>query len=215
MKNQGSNCNGYKTVKSPAEGRLSVEKSEFIASLSPVSSEEEAVAFIEDVRSRNRKARHNCYAYALREGFITRYSDDGEPQGTAGLPILDVIQKNELSDVCIVVTRYFGGVLLGRGGLTRAYSTAASSAVSVAEISLFESGYIVTIVIDYNYYQSVAACLIKRGVKTLSSEYSDKVKLSVSVRAELYSDLYSDLTDTTNGTAKISKSDELLIDFSC
>ena len=141
----------YKTVREEASDSFIVEKSEFIGRILPVKTEEEAIAFIDKVRSENRKARHNCYAYVLSEGNITRYSDDAEPQGTAGPPILDVIQKSGLSDVCIVVTRYFGGILLGKGGLTRAYSNGASIAVSAAKVMEMYPAYEVTAICDYSF----------------------------------------------------------------
>ena len=112
----------YKTVAREASDEFVEKRSRFIGYVKPVKTEEEAVAFINQKRSEHWDARHNVYAYSLREGNIKRYSDDGEPSGTAGMPVLDVIVKNEIYDVCVVVTRYFGGVLLGTGGLVRAYS---------------------------------------------------------------------------------------------
>ena len=112
----------YITVKSPAESSYTEKRSEFIGHISPAETNEDAINFINHIKENNRKARHNVYAYILRDGNISRYSDDGEPQGTAGIPVLEVLRKNNLTDVCCVVTRYFGGILLGGGGLVRAYS---------------------------------------------------------------------------------------------
>ena len=109
----------YRTIAAPVSASFVEKKSEFIAQLFPVRTQEDAVEAIENVRKQHRRARHNVYAYLLREGNASRYSDDGEPQGTAGMPILDVLQKNGLTDICCVVTRYFGGVLLGANGLVR------------------------------------------------------------------------------------------------
>ena len=103
---------GYITLAEEAKGSYSEKKSDFIASVVPIENEEQAIAHINRIKAENRKARHNVYAYVLRENNITRYSDDGEPQGTAGVPVLDVLLKREVTDVCAVVTRYFGGVLL-------------------------------------------------------------------------------------------------------
>ncbi len=123
----------YKTVRAAASGELTEKRSRFIGYCKPVSTEEEATAFIASIRSRHWDARHNVYAYSLREGNLRRYSDDGEPSGTAGMPVLDVLQKSGVTDVCVVVTRYFGGVLLGTGGLVRAYSQAARLGLNAAQ----------------------------------------------------------------------------------
>ena len=124
----------YKTIARRCEARFIEKKSEFIGYLCPVQTEEQAVAFIEEIRAMHRKATHNCYAYILRENNAARHSDDGEPGGTAGVPIYEVLRKEGLTDVCCVVTRYFGGVLLGAGGLVRAYTKGAKDAVDAAQI---------------------------------------------------------------------------------
>lgn len=103
----------YRTIAAPAEDEFIEKKSRFIGYIAPVTTEQEAAAFIESVRARHREARHNCYAYRLRQNNLARFSDDGEPSGTAGRPILEVLQREDLTDVCVVVTRYFGGILLG------------------------------------------------------------------------------------------------------
>ena len=123
----------YRTIRGTATGEYEEKKSRFIASLSFADSEEAAVAFLEQVRAANRTARHNVYAYRLREGNRERYSDDGEPAKTAGTPALEVLQHSGLTDLIVVITRYFGGVLLGTGGLVRAYTTATSRALEAAE----------------------------------------------------------------------------------
>ena len=204
----------YKTIRNRASDSITIEKSEFIGVISPVRTDEEAVSFIESVRADNRKARHNCYAYILRDGFITRYSDDGEPQGTAGLPILDVLQKNGLTDVVIVVTRYFGGILLGKGGLTRAYSNAASLALNAAEIVEMLSGYYLTIESDYSWYERIIRCLGEQGARVDNTEFAENVKLTAAVKAEACDRLTEALVDLMNGSVNIVKSDETTIDFS-
>ncbi len=203
----------YKTVRNEAKDSFIVEKSEFIGQIMPVKTEEDALAFIDKVRSENRKARHNCYAYALSEGNITRYSDDAEPQGTAGAPILDVIQKNGLSDVCIVVTRYFGGILLGKGGLTRAYSNGASIAVAAAKVMEMYPAYEVMAVCEYSFYDRISYALPEFGVKITGTDYSDKVAIGFAIKKELYPALEKKLMDLTNGGVSIEKSDEILYDF--
>ena len=122
----------YRTIRGTAIGEYEEKKSRFIAQLSFADSEEKAVAFLEQVRAANRTARHNVYAYRLREGSRERYSDDGEPAKTAGTPALEVLQHSGLTDLIVVITRYFGGVLLGTGGLVRAYTTATSRALEAA-----------------------------------------------------------------------------------
>ena len=124
----------YRTIRGTAIGEYEEKKSRFIAQLSFADSEEKAVAFLEQVRAANRTARHNVYAYRLREGSRERYSDDGEPAKTAGTPALEVLQHSGLTDLIVVVTRYFGGVLLGTGGLVRAYTTATARALEAAEV---------------------------------------------------------------------------------
>lgn len=203
----------YKTVREEASDSFIVEKSEFIGRILPVKTEEEAIAFIDKVRSENRKARHNCYAYVLSEGNITRYSDDAEPQGTAGPPILDVIQKSGLSDVCIVVTRYFGGILLGKGGLTRAYSNGASIAVSAAKVMEMYPAYEVTAICDYSFCDRISYALPEFEVKITGTDYSDKVSIRFAIKKELFPTLERKLMDLTNGGVSIEKSDEILFDF--
>ena len=124
----------YRTIRGTATGEYEEKKSRFIAQLSFADSEEKAVAFLEQVRAANRTARHNVYAYRLREGNRERYSDDGEPAKTAGTPALEVLQHSGLTDLIVVITRYFGGVLLGTGGLVRAYTAAAGGALQNAEL---------------------------------------------------------------------------------
>ena len=133
----------YRTIAAPVSASFVEKKSEFIAQLFPVRTQEDAVEAIENVRKQHRRARHNVYAYLLREGNASRYSDDGEPQGTAGMPILDVLQKNGLTDICCVVTRYFGGVLLGANGLVRAYSHSTALAIENAQFAHFGLGSLI------------------------------------------------------------------------
>lgn len=204
---------GTKTIYERASDSFIVEKSEFIGNISPVKTEEDAVRFIEEIRSANRKARHNCYAYVLRDGNISRYSDDSEPQGTAGLPILDVINKNGLTDVAIVVTRYFGGILLGKGGLTRAYSTAASIAVAAAHIMELMPAVRFNAALDYRYYDKLSYILPDFDIRLIDTAYSDNVTISAAVRAELFDDFSKKLMDITNGSAVLSEVTNIEFDF--
>ena len=124
----------YRTVRNEGCGEYEVKRSRFLCYAAPVRSQDEAAAFIAASKQKHWDARHNCSAYILREGGVKRFSDDGEPQGTAGMPILDVLEKSEVTDVCVVITRYFGGILLGAGGLVRAYSHSAALALEAGEI---------------------------------------------------------------------------------
>ena len=153
----------YKTVKKQAHDEFVEKRSRFIGYCTPVTTEEEATDFIAHIRAKHWDARHNVYAYSLREGNTKRYSDDGEPSGTAGMPVLDVIVKNGVTDVCVVVTRYFGGVLLGTGGLVRAYSQAAKIGLDAAEIVLMERCVRCSLRCSYNRYGKVAALIMQHA----------------------------------------------------
>ena len=141
----------YRTVRGTATGEYEEKKSRFIAQLSFADSEEAAVAFLEQVRAANRTARHNVYAYRLRAGNRERYSDDGEPAKTAGTPALEVLQHSGLTDLIVVVTRYFGGVLLGTGGLVRAYTTATARALENAEVVTVRSVVELQVTVDLRW----------------------------------------------------------------
>lgn len=203
----------YKTLRAAAQESIVIEKSEFIAKIAPVSSAEEAAEFIDSVRAEHRRARHNCYAYSLREGFETRFSDDGEPQGTAGPPILDVIQKNGLIDVCIVVTRYFGGILLGKGGLTRAYSSAAAKAAASADIMLMCEARTASVKLGYPQYEKVLRLIPEFEIKTLDQDFADSIVLELLIKAEFCEPFSKKLADLTSGQAELTLSDIHYADF--
>ena len=202
----------YKTIESRVEARFEEKKSEFIGYLAPVSSEEEACAFIEEIRAMHRKARHNCYAYILNDGGA-RHSDDGEPQGTAGVPIYEVLQKEGLSGVCCVVTRYFGGVLLGAGGLVRAYTKAAADAVSSAKIKVMALAQRVDISVDYSLYGRMPKIFEEFGAKVAGENFEDNVKITVYVREQFAQSLADKLVDSCNGNVKVEFQDKEFYDF--
>lgn len=204
----------YRTVRAEASGSLVIEKSEFIAKIAPVTSSEDAAAFISTVRSEHRKARHSCYAYTLRKGFETRFSDDGEPQGTAGQPILDVIKKNSLTDVCIVVTRYFGGILLGKGGLTRAYSGAASLSVSQAEIMLMRDARECILNFDYSFYDRLLRILPNYEAKISEQDFSDAVYMKLLIPEEHVGTFSDVIRELSNAKIEPDFSDIICADFS-
>lgn len=204
---------GYTTIKDRAEASFIEKKSEFIGYIAPVTTNDEAVAFINEVKSKHRKAKHNVYAYILREGNTSRYSDDGEPQGTAGIPVLDVLKKRGLTDVCCVVTRYFGGILLGGGGLVRAYSHAVSIAIDSATIMDMCSSYEVSFVTDYTLYGRVSYILPEFGVKLLDTIFEDNVTTKLLVRVEQFEPLKAKLIDISNGAITVQRSEEKYMDF--
>ena len=140
----------YQTIAHEAAQEFVERRSRFIGYAKPVRTEEEALAFLEEIRTRHWDATHNVFAYSLRQGNLRRYSDDGEPQGTAGVPVLDVLQKSGVTDAVLVVTRYFGGVLLGAGGLVRAYSHAASLALQAGEVITMQLCKTARVMCDYN-----------------------------------------------------------------
>lgn len=203
----------YTTIKVPVKASFTEKRSEFIGYLCPVSTNDEAVDFINMIKAEHRKAKHNVYAYILRDNNITRYSDDGEPQGTAGVPVLDVLQKQGLTDICCVVTRYFGGILLGGGGLVRAYSHCASLAVNEAEIMNMHFCSTAIIKIDYDLYGKISYVLPEFDIKQINSDFGDNVKLTVNVKSELYDSFCKKITDITCGKASIEKIDELFDNF--
>lgn len=190
----------YTTAAGYAEFRYEDRKSVFIGEALPVEKEEEALAFIEKVRGRFPDARHHVYAYLLRDGNKNRYSDDHEPQGSAGMPVLDVIRKNGCTDTVIVVTRYFGGILLGAGGLVRAYTAAAAGALAAAGSVTYRPFSRFWAEFSYADHGKLATGW-DEGVKILESEYGDRVRLSLAVPEENADALMKKLTDMTSGRA--------------
>lgn len=198
----------YITIHHHASFEYEDRKSIFIGEALPVSTEEEALSFIESVKKRFPDARHHVYAYVLRENSIMRFTDDREPQGTAGMPVLDVIRKNGLTDTVIVVTRYFGGTLLGTGGLVRAYSAAAIGAVEAAEIITYDVYTTLTVETTYSDYQKFAPIFADFGYRSEDVRYTDKVILTGNVRKSNLDGLMDKLVQTTSGRAKIEIIDE-------
>ena len=189
----------YKTIAERCEARFVEKKSEFIGYLAPVMYEEQAIAFINEIRAEHRKATHNCYAYILRENTICRHSDDGEPSGTAGVPIFEVLRKAELADVVCVVTRYFGGIMLGTGGLVRAYTRGARDAVDSAKIRVMAMSVELKISLDYALYGRLPQIFAQFDARVESEEFSRNVEIVLRVREELAESLKSALIDACNG----------------
>lgn len=203
----------YKTIAECCEARFIEKKSEFIGYLAPVTTEDEAVAFINEIRAMHRKATHNCYAYILRENSAARHSDDGEPSGTAGVPIYEVLRKEELRDVVCVVTRYFGGIMLGAGGLVRAYTRGAKDAVNAASIKIMAMAARIEIEVDYSLYGRLPQIFSEFDIRVESEDFSDLVKITVFVREELSEKLKEKLVDSCNGKISVQFQQKEWFDF--
>ena len=199
---------GYITVHHHASYEYEDRKSVFIGEAMPVASEDEALSFIESVKRHYPDARHHVYAYVLRENSIMRFTDDSEPQGTAGMPVLDVIRKNGLTDIVVVVTRYFGGTLLGTGGLVRAYTAAAIGAIESAKIIKYDIYVTLSIEATYSDYQKFTPIFTKFGFRTEDVRYTDKVIISGSVSKTNTDQLIDSIVQATSGRAKIEIVDE-------
>lgn len=169
--------NTYKTVKSLACDELVEKRSRFIGYCRPVSTQDEAVAFINEIKSRHWDARHNVYAYVIKDEGVSRYSDDNEPQGTAGIPVLDAIRKRGITDCVVVVTRYFGGVLLGAGGLVRAYSAAAKLAIDAAGEREMIMCSVCSLTCSYTMYGKLPSLIARFGGAADDSVFADDVTL--------------------------------------
>ena len=192
-----------------------IEKSRFITYSARIESEEEAKAFLAALKDEHPFATHICYAYiADKQGNLQRFSDNGEPQGTAGMPILDVLQKNGLTDICCVVTRYFGGVLLGANGLVRAYSHSTALAIENAQVKVMLPCYPVSIQTDYALYGKIAYHLPQEDILQLDTIFEDQVELKLLVRDSLWEPLKKELIDLTSGQVEIVSGGLQYADFS-
>lgn len=189
----------YKTVEKEASDFFIEKKSKFIGYAKPVKTQEDALEFISKIKSKHWDATHNVYAYVLRENNIQRYSDDGEPSGTAGVPVLDVMLKESLVDVCVVATRYFGGTLLGAGGLVRAYSHTSKIALDAAGIITMAQCSVMSAEVDYSFYDRLNILLSDFSAVILNTSFSDKVCVEFSVKENTVDSLNSKLIDVSNG----------------
>lgn len=189
----------YKTVEFENHDEFIEKKSRFIGYVRPVKTQEDAVSFINEIKSKHWDATHNVYAYVLRENNIQRYSDDGEPSGTAGVPVLDVILKNELVDVCVVVTRYFGGTLLGAGGLVRAYSHGSKIAVESGGIITMAPCAVLNVSVHYSFYDQLNILLNAHGANIEDTQFTENITVTFSIKQERVTALQSALTELSNG----------------
>lgn len=205
--------NEYRTVKEFNSDEYIVKRSRFIGYARPVTTVQEANDFIAEIKSKHWDATHNVYAYILREGGIKRYSDDGEPQGTAGVPVLDVLEKEKLVDTCVVVTRYFGGILLGGGGLVRAYSHSAKIGVDSAKIITMAHCLDVKAECDYTFYGKLNSFLAGEAVVILDTQFTDNVKLIFRMKSDNLNNIQSKITDLSNGKLELTVISEKFCEF--
>lgn len=185
---------------------MTERRSVFLGYASPVTTEEEALEFIAKIKKRHSDATHNVYAYILR-GSISRFSDDGEPHGTAGLPVLEVLRKEDVTDAVIVVTRYFGGILLGAGGLVRAYSASAKLALDAAVVKECKPFVLFGITCGYGDYQKLGRLFELNGVKNAETEYGEGVCVTACCPEERYDALCVAVRDVTGGKAMPERKD--------
>ena len=183
----------YKTIKENSTAEIVEKKSKFIANVFYVESQEEANKCIEEIRKKYFDARHNCFAYSVlaEEGIVNRFSDDGEPSGTAGSPMLNILNSNNITNTLVVVTRYFGGILLGTGGLVRAYSDAAKKAIDSIELVDIEKGKEVLIEISYQDVEKLKYYLNKNSISIRDTIYKENVEVYVDIENEKFDELTS------------------------
>ena len=197
-------ANGYRVVYEGGEGEIVEKKSRFIATVRPIETEEEAVAFINEMKKKYWDARHNCSAFVIgSRQEVTRCSDDGEPAQTAGRPMLDVLLREGITNVAVVVTRYFGGVLLGTGGLVRAYQSATQAGLAASKIIEKRQGKKLIIHTDYNGLGKLQYLFGQQKTAILDTEYAADVVLTILVPLEQKDFLYKEITEQTNGTAQM------------
>lgn len=188
----------YKTIKNTAQAELIEKRSRFIATIKPVRTEEEALSLIEAARAKYHDASHNVYAYIISDNNICRYSDDGEPSGTAGIPVLDVLRKEGLTDVAVVVTRYFGGILLGGGGLVRAYGSSAKLGVDAGIVITKILCDVVKITTDYQTFGKVQYETLGKGYTVKDTVYEADVSLYVFCPTDETESYIKHINDVTN-----------------
>lgn len=196
--------NGYFCVKKETENETVIERSRFISYVKKCETEDDARAFLEEKRKAHPFATHNCYAYITERGKIARFSDDGEPQGTAGQPILEVIKNKKLFDTIVVVTRYFGGIKLGAGGLVRAYSQGARDVIEKAGTAENVRSRVYGVKMPYDCYQPFLKFADKIKKSVVSTDFSDSVTVKIAVPYD-NADFASKVTDLTNGKAEIAE----------
>ena len=189
----------YKTVIKEASAEFTEKKSVFIGTVRPVADEGSALGFIAETRRAHSGASHNVYAYIIKNTNAVKFSDDGEPSSTAGVPALSALQKNDLTNVAVAVTRYFGGVLLGAGGLVRAYSRAAALAVNAAGVALYESFTEFDVICGYPDYDKLLKYIKSENIITDDTSFGENIVLSLAVKHDRFDKVCAGIADLTNG----------------
>lgn len=191
-----------------------IEKSKFIATSRHVCGEEDAKAFIAEISKKYSDATHNCYAYISDNlGNFPRFSDDGEPQGTAGMPMLEVLKNNKLYEVAVVVTRYFGGIKLGAGGLVRAYSGAVAENIAAAQKVLYETCSESVYTVDYSNVDGIIKFFTEHGADVISTEYLNEVRFTAAIKKSAEEQFNAGLINALNGRVQIKKLREYFFPF--
>lgn len=203
----------YKTILGEGIDEFTEKRSRFIGHMLPVTSEQQALDFISGVKSKYWDAKHNVYAYILRENNICRFSDDGEPKGTAGVPVLEVLQKSGVTDCAVVVTRYFGGILLGAGGLVRAYSHGAKIALDAAGIAVMRRCLICKFSCDYSNYGRAETLLSAENCQVRDTEFGADVTVTFMLPEKQVADFEGKLTETFFGRVVLKKVGEEFAPF--
>lgn len=199
----------YRVLLEGGEGEIVEKKSRFIATIRKVETEEEAVAFVEEMKKKYWDARHNCSAMVIgSRGELTRCSDDGEPSGTAGRPMLEVLLGEGIRNIAVVVTRYFGGTLLGTGGLVRAYTQAVKEGLKSCTVGTMRFGYEINVGTDYNGIGKIQYLLGQKGIEPMESVYTEAVELRLLIPAEAATELEKAMIEATNGKVKWEKIQE-------
>ena len=205
-----NSIDSYRVLLTGGEGEIVEKKSRFIATIRKCETEEEAVGFIEEMKKKYWDARHNCSAFVIgSRGELTRCSDDGEPSGTAGRPMLEVLTGSGIRNIAVVVTRYFGGTLLGTGGLVRAYTQAVKEGLTHCETGIMKKGCKLEIVTDYNDVGKLQYYFGQNGIVPADSIYAENVKFILLIPVEKEENLRKNLTETTCGKVKIEKTGEM------
>lgn len=198
----------YITIRQYGEDEFIEKKSQFIGYAKRCESEEEAKAFVTEIKNKHKQATHNCWAYVVGKNMgIQRYSDDGEPQGTAGIPILEVMKKSNVTDCAIVVTRYFGGIMLGAGGLTRAYTKGASIALKAGGVVEKVEGINISLEMDYDMIGKIQYMCGQNNWHIEETEYTDKVNVHILAELDTASEIEKSAIEASNGKVVINKSD--------